>query len=140
MGLINGLNSGLYWASLVAIPFWAHVAADCLGFMGGNLAWPFTRERTPGLKFFHASTPLANFFGVWLSGLVVIFNANRVAPEPVFKMGPLKFFAIWAGIPMLLSAIYVWLSKKRVITSEQEQTRELLEEIADGEALGSAKN
>ena len=137
--LIGGIGKGLYWGSLVAIPFWMHVAADCLGFMGGNLLWPFTRERTPGLKLFHASAPLANFFGVWASGLVIVYNANSVAPEPVFSMGPLKYFAIWLGIPAALTAVYSWLSKRREITDEQEQTRELLEELADGSAMGSSE-
>ncbi|MCD6595692.1 metal-dependent hydrolase [bacterium] len=140
MGLINGWSSGLYWASLVAIPFWAHVAADCLGFMGGNLLWPFTKERTPGLKFFHASEALANFSGVWISGLVIVYNANRIAPEPQFTMGPIKFFAIWLGIPALVVALYLLIDKKRKnITAEQEQTRELLDEVADGGALGGGR-
>jgi len=140
MGIIGGWRNGLYWASLVAIPFWMHVFADCFGFMGGNLLWPFTKERTAGLKLFHASEPLANFFAVWLSGLVVIFNANRVAPEPVFQMGPLKFFAIWLGIPVVILSAITWLSRRRKMTDEQEQARELLEEIADGEEFGGAKS
>ena len=137
MGLISGWSSGLYWASLVAIPFWAHVAADCLGFMGGNLFWPFTKERTPGLKLFHASEALANFAGVWISGLIIVYNANRIAPERQFTMGPIKFFSIWAGIPAMVVILYLAIDKKRKkITDEQEQTRELLDEIADGGALG----
>ena len=138
LGIAAWILFGWYWALMVALPFWAHVAADCLGFMGGNLFWPFTKERTAGLKLFHASTPLANFFGVWISGLVVVYNANRVAPEPVFHMGPLKFFGIWLGIPALLVALYMFIKKKtQPISEEEEQTRELLEEFADGGELGA---
>ena len=139
-GLLGGINKGLYWAALVSIPFLLHVAADCLGFMGGNLFWPFTKERIGGLKFFHASAPLANFFAVWLSGLIVLFNANKVATEPIFQLGPLAFFGIWLGIPALIVWVYVKLSRRKTISEEQEQTRELMEEIADGSALASARS
>ncbi|RKZ35217.1 hypothetical protein DRQ33_00160 [bacterium] len=138
LGLAAWILFGWYWALMVALPFWAHVAVDCMGFMGGNLAWPFTKERTSGLKLFHASAPLANFFGVWTSGLIIIYNANAVAHQPQFSMGPLKYFGIWLGIPALISALYVYFGKKhRKLKEEQEQERELLDEISDGAELGS---
>ncbi len=136
LGIAAGIIFGWYWALLVALPFWAHVAADCFGFMGGNLLWPFTKERTPGLKLFHASEPMANFFAVWASALVVIYNANRIAPQPVFSMGPVRFFAIWLGLPLAAATAYKILSRRRELSAEEEQIRELLEEVADGGELG----
>jgi len=140
LGLAAWLLFGWYYALLVAIPFMAHVAADCLGFMGGNLFWPFTKERISGLKFFHASAPLANFFGVWISGLIIVYNANRVAFQKAFEMGLIQFFLIWLGIPALIVVVYSYIIKRaKPLSAEQEQAREFLDEVADGTDFGSAK-
>lgn len=139
LGIITTLLFGWYWGLMVAVPFWGHVAVDCFGYMGGNLFWPFTKERTGGLKFWHASQSLPNFFAVWASILVVIYNANSASAEPIFRWGPLKFFAVWLGIPILLSAIYVYFIKPKQITPQEEQMQELLNEIAEGGDFGGMR-
>ena len=142
LGLFIGLAFwalfGWYWALMTAIPFWAHVFFDCFGYMGGNLFWPITKKRTGGLRLFHASSPLANFFGVWTSAAVIVFNMNRFAPNPVFAMSAPRFFALWVGIPAAITGIYISLTKRKLpkISPEEEQIREFAEEIADGEEMG----
>ena len=140
MGFAAWILFGWYWALLVTVPFWSHVLSDFTGVMGSNLFWPFTKERFAGLKFFHSSQALPNFFSVWISGLVIVYNANRVAPEPAFTIGPLKYFAIWLGIPAVLAAISLIWYKLEEFSDEELQKNELLEEMADGGEMGMSRD
>jgi len=69
----------------------AHIITDQFGFMGSNLFWPFTKERTPGLKIGHAIDPLPNIVCGWLSLLLIIWNFNACLPDR-FNLNPLHYF------------------------------------------------
>ncbi|MBN2542464.1 metal-dependent hydrolase [bacterium] len=103
LGVIGGVLFGPLIGLLIGLPFILHVAVDLAGFMGGNLLYPFTRKRSEGFKLVSASSPLANFFLIWGSVLVVLYNLNRFASRPVFEMNPILFFLLFWGIPLAVT-------------------------------------
>ena len=87
--------SSPYYLYLVipTLGFWTHITEDMLGFMGGNLLWPITTDRTRGLKISKASDPIPNFFFIWTSLLVILWNLDRFAPKHFLDWRYL--FAAW---------------------------------------------
>jgi len=82
VGLVAAAIGGII-AGVVAGGAWAlHVIADQAGFLGSNLFYPFTRDRTPGRQIAEADHPWVNVVMIWLSGLVVLGNLARQAEPP----------------------------------------------------------
>ncbi len=98
-GLLALLGAGI--AGWQAIPvIWAahssHVLLDQLGFMGSNLFWPFTQQRTPGLKRAHAGSTFGNFATVWLA--VVLLFGNLLSHAAVDASFPPLGYLTLAGL------------------------------------------
>lgn len=75
--------AGGVMAGIVAGGAWAlHVLADQAGFLGSNLFYPFTRQRTPGRQIAEADHPWVNVVMIWLSSLLVLGNLSRQAEPP----------------------------------------------------------
>ncbi|MBN1755560.1 metal-dependent hydrolase [bacterium] len=132
LGLLGGLLFGTTVGLLIGLPFMLHVAVDLAGFMGGNLLWPFTKRRTEGLKITSASSPIANFFLIWGSVLVILFNLNRFAPINIFKMNPLLYFSFFWGTPLIITLL---INKK--LKGQRFKEKDLLmegfkEELSEG--------
>lgn len=91
-GALCGLIAGL--ASLT------HVLEDQLGHMGSNLFYPFTRQRTPGLKLVRSGDAVPNFLTVWTSLVVTLFNLDRFSGSPV--LDPVSYLATALVLPAAL--------------------------------------
>lgn len=91
-----------------------HVIEDQTGFMGSNLFYPFTKERTEGMRAFHSGHALANFTTFYLAVICIIFNLNRLTPpRPVWE-APWWVFWFWAFVvPMGLVHLAAWWSERR---------------------------
>jgi membrane-bound metal-dependent hydrolase YbcI (DUF457 family) len=96
------------WAGLVAgLSFAGHVVEDQLGFMGSNLFYPLTRQRTTGLQLIRSGHALPNFLTVWIAALVIVFNLDRFSPQP--GLDPGRFLGLGVALPALLMiAWYRW--------------------------------
>lgn len=75
-------------AKIYALAFFvgyaSHVVSDHLGYMGSNLFWPFTKERTPGLKLAESIDPYLNFGTFWTMMAILIWQMNySINPPPI---------------------------------------------------------
>ncbi|MCW1968212.1 MAG: metal-dependent hydrolase [Anaerolineae bacterium] len=92
LGWTAGLVAGLGYA--------VHVLEDQLGYMGSNLWWPLTSERTAGLKWLHASDAPANAATVWLSLSLLLLVLDRARDAPLLPLLP--YLLLVVGLPSLL--------------------------------------
>lgn len=100
------------WAGLVAgLGLASHVLEDQLGFLGSNLLYPFTRERTPGLGLFHSGDALPNFLTVWIGMAVTLLNLDRCAAQPRWDAG--WFLALAVVLPAALLGGLSWWRRRR---------------------------
>ena len=73
-GLACWLLFGGAAGAIAAVAVMQHVLADQLGFMGGNLLYPFERTRRNGARISKSDDPRWNFAAVWCSGACVLWN------------------------------------------------------------------
>ncbi|MBI5567462.1 MAG: metal-dependent hydrolase [Chloroflexi bacterium] len=127
LGLIIGVVFGSLQAGLVvAAGMAAHIVEDQLGFLGSNLFWPITRERSSGLKLIHSGDAIPNFLAVWIALQLIFFNLDRFSAAPQHRavmLEPVSFFALAVVLPIVaLSAVYVWQkrnSRQRLAAARQ---------------------
>jgi hypothetical protein len=100
--LIWGVRAGIIMFSALA----AHTLVDQLGFMGCNLFYPFTQERTRGVGFARSTVALPNLVAVWTSILIVFWNLARAASVSYFIINPLWLFSVGLLLPLL--ALKLW--------------------------------
>jgi membrane-bound metal-dependent hydrolase YbcI (DUF457 family) len=113
LGLIIGVMFGSLQAGLVvAAGMAAHIVEDQLGYLGSNLFWPLTKERSSGLKLIHSGDAIPNFLAVWIALQLIFFNLDRFSAIPqnrAVMLEPVSFFALAVLLPIVaLSAVYVW--------------------------------
>ncbi len=118
LGLIIGVVFGSLQAGLVVVAgMAAHIVEDQLGYLGSNLFWPFTTERSGGLRLLHSGDAIPNFLAVWIALQVIFFNLDRFSAASqgrAVMLEPISFFALAIGVPALaLSAVYVWQRRRR---------------------------
>jgi membrane-bound metal-dependent hydrolase YbcI (DUF457 family) len=99
----------LLWGRLAALvilaAYAAHVLVDQLGFMGGDLFYPFgSGRRREGLKLARPTEAFPNFALIWLSCLLVFRNLYGSLPWKPAALNPLKLAFYGAVIPW---AVYV---------------------------------
>ncbi len=98
-GLAAGILFGPLPGLILALGYATHIAEDQLGFLGSNLFYPFTHRRSNGLKLLHSGDAVPNFFAVWTALVLILFNLDRFAPQPLIE--PLAFFGL-AWLPALV--------------------------------------
>ena len=108
-GVTGSLRSGAIYGLIIALSFIAHIACDLTGFMGANLLWPFRKRRTEGFHFLKASNPVANFLMIWASGVLIVWNLNHYAPQPLFDLYWLEYFGLFLILP---AALLIALARK----------------------------
>lgn len=100
VGIIFAIPAYFIWdylAFLIIISAYsAHVLIDQLGYMGSNLFWPITRQRTQGLKLQHSGAAFPNFCAVWLSCLLIFLNISRDIPPSTLTLSP-TVIVLWAA-------------------------------------------
>lgn len=93
-----------------------HIIEDSTGFMGNNLFYPFTKDRTDGLGLMSAAEAIPNFFFVWTSVIAILYNLDRFrwSPETVAPGidNPTTFFLWFYILPVAVMAFFFFRGKK----------------------------
>jgi membrane-bound metal-dependent hydrolase YbcI (DUF457 family) len=117
LGLIVGVVFNSLTAGLVVFAgMAAHIVEDQLGYLGSNLCWPLTKERSSGLKLIHSGDAIPNFLAVWIALQVIFFNLDRFSAASQHRavmLEPVSFFTLAVLLPIVaLSIIYVWQKRR----------------------------
>ncbi len=122
------------WTGLVVgLGFTGHVLEDQLGFMGSNLFYPFTRNRTIGLQLLRSGDAMPNFLTVWTAVMVILFNLDRFSAQPRLDAG--WFLGLAVVLPLVvLGSVYWWQRKhRRAAPREALRQREIVSETEEVE-------
>jgi membrane-bound metal-dependent hydrolase YbcI (DUF457 family) len=138
LGLIVGVVFGSVPAGLVvAAGMAAHILEDQLGYLGSNLFWPITRERSNGLKLIHSGDAIPNFLAVWIALQLIFFNLDRFSAAPqnrAVMLEPVSFFALAVGAPLIaLLAIYTWQKRRSRLTLAAARQADIMAEAQETE-------
>jgi membrane-bound metal-dependent hydrolase YbcI (DUF457 family) len=126
MALLLGPPAGM----VAAFAFAAHVLEDQLGYLGSNLFWPFTKDRSNGMRLMHSGDTIPNMLTVWLSLMLLLLNLDRVRDVPLIAAGPFLGFAV-----LLPSVVLIGVFARRrwqKFSTENERNRDA---IAETEAM-----
>lgn len=104
-GLLGAVVFDLTAGWIMGLAYAAHILADQFGYMGSNLFYPFSRERTPGLKMMHAAAAVPNALTVWVCCLLIFWNLR---PDSVPLAGPVAY----AVYGLLIPASLLWLGRR----------------------------
>ena len=138
LGLITGLLFGSAQAGLVAfLGMSAHIVEDQLGYLGSNLFWPFTTERSAGARLLHSGDAIPNFLAVWTALALILFNLDRFsAPAqhraPLFN--PLIYFTTLLIVPGLIAiGVYARERRKQHVPRATAQQADIVAELKETE-------
>ena len=138
LGLLAGLIGGSVQAGLVAaLGMSAHILEDQLGYLGSNLWWPFTPERSAGLKLIHSGDAIPNFLAVWTALQLILFNLDRFSAasqnrSPILE--PLSFLLLAVLLPnVLLLSLYALNKRKTRLPLEAARQADLVAEVQETE-------
>lgn len=137
LGLVGGLlvNATLGWVIFAGMT--AHILEDQLGYMGSNLLWPLTENRTGGLRLIHSGDPIPNFVTVWAALVLILFNLDRFSGGPRFFQPALYLtFALATPVGLLLVAYFAGkvINRRRFKTVEAAKQAEIVQELVETEA------
>ena len=138
LGLITGLLFGSVQAGLVAfLGMSAHIVEDQLGYLGSNLFWPITKERSAGARLLHSGDAIPNFLGVWAALVLILFNLDRFSAtgqnrDPALE--PLRYFTTTLLAPaLILIGVYVWERHKVHVPRKVAQQADIVAELKETE-------
>jgi membrane-bound metal-dependent hydrolase YbcI (DUF457 family) len=138
LGLVVGLIGNSGQAGLVtALAMAAHIVEDQLGYLGSNLFWPFTQDRSAGLKFIHSGDAIPNFLAVWTALCLVLFNLDRYS-APVqhraIMLDPVSFLILAIGVPyVILLSFYIAGRRKLRMRVEAARQADMIAELQETE-------
>lgn len=133
----------LFSGALTRTPLWVglvvelglvgHILEDQLGYMGSNLFFPFTRDRTPGLGLLRSGDAIPNFLTVWTSLVLILFNLDRFSDQP--QLSPWwTFLGLAVMLPaVLLVGVYQWRRKRGSEEPEALRQQEIMAEAEEVE-------
>ncbi len=139
LGLITGVLFGSIAAGLVAfVGMSAHIVEDQLGYLGSNLFWPFTKERSAGARLLHSGDAIPNFLAVWTALALILFNLDRLS-APVQNRAPffdplIYFTAMVIAPALILIGVYAWERRKVQVQREAAQQADIVAELQETEA------
>ncbi len=132
LGLLGWALLGKWAGIVIGLGFLGHIVEDQLGFMGSNLFYPFTRDRTIGLQFIRSGDGIPNFLTVWSAIVLILFNLDRFSAQP--RLAPGWFIGL-AVVPLaVLGGLY--LRRRRGVapdTKEALRQRDILSEAEEVE-------
>jgi membrane-bound metal-dependent hydrolase YbcI (DUF457 family) len=138
LGLITGLLFGSVQAGLVAfLGMSAHIVEDQLGYLGSNLFWPITKERSAGARLLHSGDAIPNFLAVWTALTLILFNLDRFsAPvqnrDPV--LDPLIYFCTTLIAPaLILIGVYARERRQDRVRRAAAQQADIVAELKETE-------
>lgn len=107
------------WIGLVVgLGFAGHVLEDQLGFMGSNLAYPFSRERAIGLQLLRSGDAIPNFVTVWIAAALILFNLDRFSAAPRLDAG--VFLLLVVALPLaVLGGLYQLQRRGKKVESKE---------------------
>ncbi|NUM36296.1 MAG: metal-dependent hydrolase [Candidatus Brocadiae bacterium] len=121
LGLWLGFGKALIYGIVITAGFWVHVLEDQLGYMGSNLFWPFTKEKTVGTKSMHSGDAMPNFCTVWLALILIFYNLSQYGDNSLQGMPFLVYFAYTFIVPLfVLNVIDKILSQWEAGTKEEK--------------------
>lgn len=138
LGLIVGVIGNSVQAGLVAaFAMTVHILEDQLGYLGSNLFWPFTKDRSAGLKLIHSGDAIPNFLAVWTALCLILFNLDRYS-APVqnrsIMLEPVSFLVLALIAPYaILLSIYITGKRKIHMRIEAAQQADLVAELQETE-------
>jgi membrane-bound metal-dependent hydrolase YbcI (DUF457 family) len=143
VGVVAALVELLSGGALTRAPLWVglvvglglagHILEDQLGYMGSNLLFPFTRDRTPGLELLRSGDAIPNFFTVWTSLMLILFNLDRFSDQPQLDPG-WTFLGLAVALPVaLLGGVYRWRRRRGPERAEALRQQEILAEAEEVE-------
>lgn len=108
--LLAGLATVWTWqASVVVFGAYAiHILQDQLGYMGANLFFPFTKNRSTGLKMMHSGDAFPNFGCVWICCLLIFWNLYAAIPEPLYHFSFFRLMLYAVIIPFAVFGAVRW--------------------------------
>lgn len=131
LAAIFGLAAGALFGGIagwvVGIAFATHVLQDQLGHLGSNLWWPFSQQRSAGLKWMHAGDPLPNFVTVLVACGLILYNLNRFTTPPLYTG---NVFLLWAVLVPASIALFFYAAGHR---RQRPQPPEALSEVQETE-------
>jgi membrane-bound metal-dependent hydrolase YbcI (DUF457 family) len=111
IGAGYGLAMSAAMSAAMAGAVLAHIVTDQMGYMGSNLLFPLTRQRTPGWKWFHSGEAIPNFLVVWMGLALILLNLDRFSAAPHIR--PLPYLLIVLVLPCL-SLVGWWARTKHL--------------------------
>jgi len=138
LGLLTGLLFGSVQAGLVAfLGMSAHIVEDQLGYLGSNLFWPITKDRSAGARLLHSGDAIPNFLAVWTALVLILFNLDRFS-APVQNrelfFDPVIYFTAMLIVPMsILIGVYAWERRKTHVPRQVAQQADIVAELKETE-------
>jgi membrane-bound metal-dependent hydrolase YbcI (DUF457 family) len=139
LGLLVGVIGNSVQAGLVTVfAMAAHIFEDQFGYMGSNLFWPFTKDRSAGMKFIHSGDPIPNFLAVWTALCLILFNLDRYS-APVqnrsFMLEPVSFLLLALIVPyVILLSVYIAGKRKKLrMRVEAARQADMISEMQETE-------
>ena len=137
LGLAAGLLISVSLGLVIFAGLAVHILEDQLGYMGSNLFWPLTENRTGGLRLIHSGDPIPNFVTVWAALTLILFNLDRFSGRPpFFEPAPFLTFALAAPVGALLLIYLVgkFARRRRYKTVEAAKQADVIQELIETEA------
>jgi membrane-bound metal-dependent hydrolase YbcI (DUF457 family) len=134
LGLAAGLllNPTLGWVIFAGMA--AHILEDQIGYMGSNLFWPLTENRTGGLRLIHSGDPIPNFVTIWSALVLILFNLDRFSGNAPF-FNPVFYLTFALAVPVgVLLGFYFIGKRRRYKTVEAAKQADLIQELVETEA------
>ena len=138
LGLITGVLFGSAQAGLVAfLGMSAHIVEDQLGYLGSNLFWPITKERSAGARLLHSGDAIPNFLAVWTALVLILFNLVRYS-APIQNREPMltpliDFTTMLIAPALILVGVYAWERRKQQLPRAAAQQADIVAELKETE-------
>ena len=132
-GLLLNVTAGLVIFAGMA----AHILEDQIGYMGSNLFWPLTENRTGGLRLVHSGDAIPNFVTVWAALALILFNLDRFSGRaPFFDPAFYLLFALAIPSGMLMLAYFAgrFVRRRAFKTVEAAKQADVIQELVETEA------
>lgn len=131
--LFQSAQAGL----VAAVGMAAHIVEDQLGYLGSNLFWPLTKERSSGARLIHSGDAIPNFLGVWIALQLTVFNLDRfgaLAQQRAPLLEPLSFFITAILLPsLILLALYTFERRRHRMRLEIARQSDIVAEAQETE-------
>ncbi len=138
LGVITALLLQSITAGVVAFAgMSAHIVEDQLGYLGSNLFWPITKQRSAGARLLHSGDAIPNFLAVWTALVLILFNLDRFS-APVQNRPPLLdpwvYFSATLFLPALvLIGVYAYERRSDKMRREAAQQADIVAELKETE-------